>query len=359
MADWIDKPEPLQALVAELGQQPVLALDTEFERVRTYWPRLALLQVNPPRPAALVDTLAPLDWQPLGAALANAPLLVMHSASEDLIALRTLWPRSPSALFDTQVAASLAGVGHSLSYQKLVGQMLGIDLPKGETRSDWVRRPLSAAQLEYAVDDVRYLGEVHAALDDRLRSLGRADWVLQEGARMMALAADDTIAANLHHDYRNAWQMPESAQHRLDHLLAWREATARELDRPRTWILDNGTAFRLAESPPATLQALGAIVAQDRAFPKARANAVLNLLNEVRAPRPGFAPAPKAADKADEIRFKSLRARIDAIAVELGIDPGALVSRRLLEARIRDGAWPASVAPWRVALLEPVVSAAG
>jgi ribonuclease D len=355
MAEWIDKPEPLQALVATLGKQSVLALDTEFERVRTYWPKLALLQVNPPEPAALIDTLAPLDWLPLGTLLAEAPLLVMHSASEDLIALRTLWPKPPTRLFDTQIAASLVGVGHSLSYQKLVGQMLGIDLPKGETRSDWVRRPLSAAQLEYAVDDVRYLGEVHAALTDRLVSLGRLDWVLQEGARMLAQAADDTVATNLHHDYRNAWQLTEAAQHRLDHLLAWRERTARELDRPRTWILDNGTAYRLAESPPATLQALGAAVAQDRAFPKARANAVFNLLTETRVPRAGFMPAPKAADKADEIRFKSLRTRIDALAGELGIDPGALVSRRLLEARLRDGTWPADVAPWRRELLEPIV----
>jgi len=356
MADWIDKNDTLQALVSSLQGVPRLALDTEFERVRTFWPKLALLQVNPPAPAALVDTTAPLDFGPLGALLADTPLLVMHSASEDLIALRNLWPKPPAALFDTQIAASLAGVGQSLSYQKLVGQLLGIDLPKGETRSDWMRRPLSAAQIDYAIDDVRHLDTVYTALDTRLRELGRLDWVLQEGARMLAAAADNSVAPNLHHDYRNAWQLSVDAQVRLDHLLVWRESAARDLDRPRTWLLDHGTAFKLAESPPANLQTLSSVVATDRAFPKAKANQVLKLLQEVREPRDGFLPAPKSADKEDEIRFKSLRQKIDAIAADFGLDPGALASRRLLEARLRDGRWPTDTSAWRIDLLEPIVA---
>ncbi len=355
MADWIDKPEPLQALVASLSSAQSLALDTEFERIRTYWPKLALLQLNPPRPAALIDTTARLDWGPLGSLLAETPLLIMHSASEDLIALRTLWPKPPRALFDTQIAASLAGVGHSLSYQKLVGQMLGVELEKGETRSDWMRRPLSESQLAYAVDDVRYLNEIHEALVERLQSLGRLDWVLQEGARMLAAANQDTMADNLHHDFRTAFQLSIESQQRLDHLMVWRENTARALDRPRTWILDHGTAFRLAESPPSTLQAFTAVVAQDRAFPKAKANQVFQMLGQTLEPRVGFVPAPKAPDKADEIRYKSLRAKIDALAAELGIDPGALVSRRILEARLRDERWPNDCSAWRMALLEPLL----
>lgn len=358
MADWIDKQEPLQALLAELRQAPALALDTEFERIRTYWPKLALMQLNPPRPAALVDTTAALDWQPLGQLLADAPLLIMHSASEDLVALRALWPRPAKALFDTQIAASLAGIGHNLSYQKLVAQMLDVTLPKGETRSDWMKRPLSANQLDYAIDDVRYLNELHAALVERLDGQGRLHWVLQEGDRMLTQAARTDIDGNLHHDYRNAWQLSIEQQQRLDLLLVWREETARSLDRPRTWIMEHGSAFRLAEQTPDNLQALTSVLSQERAFPKAKAQQLLKFLQEPATPRPDFLPAPKPADKADEIRYKSLRMRIDALAQELGIDPGALISRRVLEYRLRTGQWTTDTAPWRAALLEPLTGSA-
>lgn len=355
MADWIDKQEPLQALLAELAQAPALALDTEFERIRTYWPKLALMQLNPPKPAALVDTTAPLDWQALGKLLAEAPLLIMHSASEDLVALRALWPRPAKALFDTQIAASLSGVGHNLSYQKLVAQMLSVDLPKGETRSDWMKRPLSANQLDYAIDDVRYLNELHAALVERLSSQGRLHWVLQEGERMLTQAARTEIEPNLHHDYRNAWQLNLEQQQRLDQLLVWREDMARQLDRPRTWIMEHASAWKLAEHPPSTLQGLTSVLAQERSFPKAKAQSLLKWLHEPVTPRDRFLPAPKPADKADEIRYKSLRLKIDALATELGIDPGALISRRVLEFRLRTGTWTPETAPWRIELLEPLL----
>lgn len=357
MVDWIDKPASLQAFIDDLGSQTEIALDTEFERIRTYWPKLALLQINPPAPARLIDPTAGIDLTGLGSVLTEpGKRLIMHSASEDLIALKPMLMRAPAELFDTQIAATLAGVGATLSYQKLVNQMLGVELPKGETRSDWMRRPLSPTQLEYAIDDVRYLHEITGMLRARLAAEGRLDWVREEGNRMLKAAFDDDIAANLHWDFRNACQLRVDQQWRLDHILAWREATARRIDRPKTWLLEHALAFQLAEQPPATLAELSTALSAQRAFPKSEQAAFKAVLGEEPSPRPGFKPAPEPPGKADEIRFKSVRLGIDKIAAELGIDASAICARKALETRLRDGDWPADFSPWRRTLLAPLFS---
>src|SRR5690606_28867770 len=150
VSDWISNPTELAARLAEAP--PRVGLDTEFVRERTWWPKLALVQVALEGGSVLlVDTLVP----GLDAALAPlrvdpAVTKVMHSASEDLIAFKHACGVVPAPLFDTQIAAALAGVAGGAGYQRLVHDMLGVSLPKGETRSDWMRRPLSPAQLEYA-----------------------------------------------------------------------------------------------------------------------------------------------------------------------------------------------------------------
>ena len=178
---WIDTPEHLAAHLAGWAGQPLVALDTEFIRERTFYPQLALVQLAVPGDVLLVDPLAP------GIAAALRPLLVdpavtklMHSASEDLQALLRGCDALPAPLFDTQVAAALCGLGAGLGYQKLVEMITGVALAKGETRSDWLRRPLSDAQREYAADDVRYLHAVHAHLAPMLQALGRDDWRLAD-----------------------------------------------------------------------------------------------------------------------------------------------------------------------------------
>ena len=169
---WIDQPAELLRRLE--SAPPRIGLDTEFIRERTYWPRLALVQMAVGAEILLVDPLVP-DMPAAIAAWLDAPgvLKVMHSASEDLIAFKCACDTLPRPMYDTQVAAALAGIGSGLGYQKLVGQVAGITLPKGETRSDWLRRPLSAAQLEYAADDVRHLDALYAATIERLDALNK------------------------------------------------------------------------------------------------------------------------------------------------------------------------------------------
>jgi len=350
---WIDEPVSLASVIDTVGRLPRHVMDTEFERVRTFWPRLALVQIALPDRIALVDPLAFAELGAFGAALHNGAPWLMHSASEDLVALKPLSPAMPQKLFDTQIAAALAGLGTALSYQKLVKQELDVDLPKSETRSDWIRRPLSPEQIEYAADDVLHLDALADRLGEKLERLGRTDWLWQDGARQIHASWEMAYPEQPHHEVRTAFKLPIEAQARLAALLAWRERVARSEDRPRTWVIDNGIAMDLAQSPPRSGNELLAKLQACRAFPRRQAGELIELLAQTR-PDAHFIPAPAPMDRDTENRSKKLRDRIDALATELQLDPSTLCTRRLLEARIRDGHWPADCTPWRVELLEPL-----
>lgn len=350
----IDSPAGLASRIP--AQSAVIGLDTEFVRERTYWPHLALVQIalrdaDGGIEVLLVDPLAP------GMADALRPLLldsgtlkVMHSASEDLIALSHACGAVPQPLFDTQAAAALAGVGAGLGYQRLVEQVEGVRLDKGETRSDWLRRPLSPAQLQYAADDVQHLHALHDALDARLQALGRCDWLAQDCARMVANAIDDVPERWPHLPLRAAQFLDAAAQRRLLRLLRWRDLHARSSDRPRNWILDNELAVALARTPPADPVALRARL---DASPKAPRKLAGPLWEALDTALPDEAQAPPA--RAGEVDRQALRRLQDAVAevsVELGLPDGVLASRRWLE-HLLDGRWPDALQGWRRDLLEP------
>ncbi len=358
MHHWIENPAELAAL---LEPRPArIGLDTEFVRERTYWPKLALVQIalhqaDGALRVLLVDPLAPGMTAALAPLLADRDVLkIMHSAGEDLIALRQACGTVPQPLFDAQIAAALAGIGGGLGYQKLVQQLEGVVLAKGETRSDWMRRPLSPAQLEYAADDVRHLHALHDALDARLQALGRSGWLEQDCARMVAAAERDEPERWPHLPLRAAQFLDAAAQHRLLRLLRWRDAQARRSDRPRAWILDNELAVSLARTPPADAAEL-----QSRldAQPKAPRKLAAPLWQALTTALPDETQAPPI--RGDDVDKKALRALQDAVArlsAELGLPDGVLASRRWLEALL-DGRWPEALSGWRRDLLEPRLAA--
>ena len=368
---WIDRPEALAAHLAAAhataahpaASQAIVGLDTEFVRERTYWPKLALVQIALHGPAAaqtadrdalqvlLVDPLAPGMNEALAGLLADpAVLKVMHSASEDLIALRQACGVVPQPLFDTQMAAALAGLGAGIGYQKLVQQVEGVALAKGETRSDWLRRPLSPAQLEYAADDVRHLHALHAHLDTVLRSLGRDAWLQQDCARMVANAVRDETERWPHLPLRAAQFLDAAGQHRLLRLLRWRDAHARSSDRPRSWILDNELAVALARTPPADAAALQQRLDSE---PKAPRKLGAALWQALTTPLPDEHEAPPIrGEERDKQAIRKLQEAVAALSAELGLPDGVLASRRWLEALL-DGEWPDALTGWRRTLLEP------
>lgn len=350
---WIDTPD---ALRAHLQQLPAwVGLDTEFIREKTFWPQLALVQIAIGDTILLVDPLVPGMPQALAPLLSDPSVVkVMHSASEDLIALRCACGVLPSPLFDTQIAAALAGIGGGMGYQKLVAQITGVTLAKGETRSDWLKRPLSPAQLEYAADDVVHLGALYAALTEKLQALGRLDWLQADGARLIAQGEDDGGERWPHLALRSAQFLDAPAQHRLLRLLRWREAQARASDRPKSWILDNELAVTLARTPMASREALIDWLERQPKSPRKLADALWQALS---TPLPDEADAPLAKNgDQDKQRLKKLQDAVAAHSAALGLPDGILASRRWLEALMEHGQWPAALEGWRRAQLEPVLA---
>ncbi len=358
-AIWVSEPAQLHSHLDKVSGR--IGLDTEFIRERTYWPQLALVQIAIESPDGgdpsilLVDPLVP------GIADALRPLLldasvekVMHSASEDLIALHHTCGAVPQPLFDTQVAAALSGIGAGMGYQRLVQDVTGTLLPKGETRSDWLRRPLSTAQLDYAADDVRHLFALHDALSARLDALGRREWLEEDCVRMANTARDENGERWPHLSIRAAQFLDGDGQRRLLRLLRWREAHARSSDRPRNWILDNELAANIAREAPDSPGALQAIFDRHPKAPSKLAGKVWDALDN-RLPDEEDAPLARADDR-DKRTLRQLQDTVAARSAELGLPDGVLASRRWLEALLDDGDWPGLLGGWRRRQLEPVLS---
>lgn len=356
MSLWIDTPQALSERLERWSGQPLVALDTEFIRERTYYPQLALVQLAIPGDILLVDPLVP------GMDAALRPLLVdpavtklMHSASEDLQALQRGCAALPAPLFDTQVAAALVGLGAGLGYQKLVEQVTGITLAKGETRSDWLRRPLSDSQCEYAADDVRHLHAVHALLDGKLHELGRHDWLYADAGRALANAADESDEPWPHLSLRSAQGLDVEGQARLCRILRWRDQEARRSDKPKSWIIDNELAVLLARRPPIDQGDFNAVLDRHPKAPRKSRGALFDALNAPLSAEDLAIPLLKA-DSLDKQKVKAMQEAVAAVAQAHGLPEGLLCARRHLEALLDGRGWPPALSGWRRELLEPVLA---
>jgi ribonuclease D len=353
VAYWIKTPAELDE---RYRQRPTrIGLDTEFIRERTYWPQLALVQMAVGDEILLIDPLIPGMTEALAPWLADTSILkVMHSASEDLVTFKVACGVLPRPLFDTQIGASLAGIGGGMGYQKLVTAITGVTLTKGETRSDWMRRPLSDAQLEYAADDVEYLFSIHDAVDAKLGELDRRQWLQDDAERLLASVEHDEERWP-HVAMRSAQFMDAAAQLRLLRLLRWRDVQARASDKPRSWILDNELAAVLARTPPADADALGKLM---EGFPKAPRKLAAQVWEALITPLADEAEAPLAlpANDANKQSLKRLQDAVSERTTELGLPDGVLASRKHLESYLESRQWPQALAGWRQAVLEPVLA---
>jgi ribonuclease D len=335
-----------------------LALDTEFVRERTFFPRLGLIQLADGDAVTLVDPLAIADLAPLLAALgARGPVKVVHSASEDLEVLYRAYGIVPEPLFDTQIAASLAGIGSSLGYQKLVATLFGVELPKGETRTDWLARPLSPAQLAYAAEDVAYLPALYERLSEELERLGRLAWAREDSAALAAgLARLDEDPERAYLRRKGAGRLGRRQLASLRALAAWREREARRRDLPRSFVLREDLLLTLATRRPATPRELARLPTLD-ARQAARDGATwLELIREAEAlPEDELPPEPPRLPVTPAFRQleTELRGIVTRRAAELGLPGEALAPRRTLDSLLKSAALdpeprlPRELAGWR------------
>lgn len=350
-ATWIDHADRLPA---HADRDPV-GLDTEFMRRDTFYPKLALVQAAHGQERWLLDPLAYDAGADLRALVAARPC-VMHSASEDMEALAPLLGDAPLDLFDTQIAAALCGMGAGLSYQKLVASLLGIEIPKDETRSDWLQRPLTPSQLEYAEQDVACLGALHDKLADELQKRGRSDWHAEDCARLVQRARRHQAQADTQpqRGFASAAEWPAEAQARLKRALLWREDTARKLDRPRPWLLDDAHALALSQQPPQSAQELFERVQGQRALRGPQRGELLAVLQATATPEElaELAPIPPAAKGDAKRAVEAMRTVVHATAEKLGLPAGLLCPRRLIEELAVTRLWPTGLEGWRKHLLE-------
>jgi ribonuclease D len=335
----IESDSGLAAAARQWAAAPALGLDTEFVRERTFYHRLGLLQVSDGVSSWLVDPLKVRDLGPVVEILrAPGTLKILHSASEDVEVFYRGLGAVPEPLFDTQVAAGLAGVGPFLSYQKLVATLLGIELPKGETRTDWLARPLSEAQLAYAAEDVFYLLPVYERLRAELSRLGRLDWAQEESASLLDLGRFEEDFDSAYLRIKGAGRLNRRQLAALRALAAWRESEARRRDLPRNFVLREGLLLSLATRLPKTSQEVRRLPDFDAAQAGRDEAVWLEILGRalelpdaelpLRVSHMPFSPGVKELSN-------RLRERAKRRAEELGVPPEILAPRRTLDALIR------------------------
>jgi ribonuclease D len=256
----IDSRAATEALARDLEGATLVAIDTEFVRERTYYPKPCLLQIAWDDRIACVDLMRLPDIDPLGELLfGDQAIKVFHAARQDLELFYSITGKVPAPVYDTQIAGGLLGFPDQAGYSRLVEETLGVRLEKQHARTDWTRRPLSEEQIHYAVDDVRYLLPMREILEDQLAQAGRQGWTSEF---FDALVAPDLYAPDPEGSWRRVknWrQLAGATLARLQALAAWREEQAVRRDRPRRWILADDALVALARHNPGSLKALSAL----------------------------------------------------------------------------------------------------
>jgi ribonuclease D len=287
----------LEAFCGRLSPAPFIAVDTEFMRETTYWPILCLIQVASLEDSAVIDPMAEgLDLAPLLALLADPKIVkVFHAARQDVEIFNNLGV-IPMPLFDTQIAAMAAGFGEQVAYDGLVRQMLKIEIDKSSRFTDWARRPLSAAQLEYALADVTHLAKIYPKLNDRLEKEGRLVWVAEEMAAMASPALYDV-------NPDNAWKRLKPRKFSAKYLAAfrataaWRERTAQTRDQPRGRILKDEAIDEIATQLPLDADGLNRLRSVPRGFSGSKFGPdLLDALNAALKDPEAYAPVIERPD---------------------------------------------------------------
>lgn len=260
----------LQAFCEKIKDQPFVAVDTEFMRETTYWPKLCLIQAAAPNAEAVIDPLADgIDLEPFLEILRNPKIeKVFHAARQDVEIFNNL-NAMPTPLFDTQVAGMAAGFGEQIAYDALVRQMLKVEIDKSSRFTDWARRPLTDAQLVYALGDVTHLARLYPMLRARLEKDGRLAWVVDEMQSLTDPALYDVSPDN-------AWKRLRPRRHTAKYLAifkavaAWRERTAQQRDQPRGRILKDDAIDEIATQAPTDAEGLDRLRSVPKGFSGSR-----------------------------------------------------------------------------------------
>lgn len=360
--DMVADNSALTAAIRLLRTSSFVAVDTEFIRRDTFYPLPGLLQLADENHCFLVDPLAINDFGPL-TELLTAPQItkIMHSCSEDLEVFRHMLDVVPAPLFDTQVAAGYCSLGFGLGYQRVIEQLLGVALDKGETQSDWLRRPLSEAQLGYAAADVYYLPAAVTALQNMLQTSGRAGWFEEDCLALVNSARENKGPSTSR--VKGAGALSRRQLALLQMILDWRENKAMRLDKPRTWILSDKQCLIVSRALDASENTLREAAAAGRGRPDRVAADMTALVDASNALPESELPAvlPGRPSAEATARIKTMKQHVAKWAEEWQVAPELLLRRRDYELiahhhSINEVSLPAHLSGWRrSALIEPLM----
>jgi ribonuclease D len=329
-AIWIDRDDELPALASTLESQAWIGVDTEFLRERTFFPKLCLLQLAAGGQIWCVDTLRVGSLDPLMPALTAAlARKVIHAARQDLEAVYLASARVMTPVFDTQIAAGCIGLKPQIGYAELVKTLLDVTIPNGQTRTDWSKRPLTRAQMEYAADDVLYLGDIADRLSLRLHELEREQWVLEDCLELQDKRLYEPDPAQAWVRLRGLAQLAPPTRARAKTIANWREKLARIRDLPRAWILSDAAILSIAQANPATLAAQGALQPLNDGLAASLLDALEGAANDEWDQEPSQDARPTPEQKAVIERLGKI---VDTRAAELEISAEVLAPRGELKA---------------------------
>ncbi|WP_134084008.1 ribonuclease D [Thiohalophilus thiocyanatoxydans] len=336
---YIETIPQLEAACETLRHSPVLALDTEFMREKTYYARLCLIQIATEQQVYIIDPLRLEHLQPLLDLLYNPDILkLVHAGRQDLELFYDLTGKIPGPMFDTQIAATLLGFADQVGYAAMVEKILGVQLDKSHTRTDWAQRPLSKKQLAYAADDVVYLMQLYPEILERLKKLGREQWLQEDFA---ALSKPEQYV----NDPSNSWQRV-SGHGRLKprqlavlkNLAHWREKRAQQLDKPRKWIMSDDVLLNLAQRQPDKPEKLAGIRGLPESIVRDCAEQLIERIQQAR--NLPDSELPQARDRFiptrdQELLIDSLLLYLKQLAYDNQISPATLANRKEIERLIQ------------------------
>lgn len=348
---WICDNQALADLCALCARREAVFIDTEFVRRTTFFAKVGLIQIATGEDYYLVDPLAIDAWQPLQALMTDPNVVkVMHSCSEDVDVFHNLLGVAPSPLFDTQIACSLAGLDYGMGFAKMVAHFCDIELDKGETTSDWLARPLTDSQCQYAVADVVWLIPCYRQLMALLQALGRQAWVLEDSAQLVASHVCTQAPDTLYKRMKGIGRLKPQQLAICRSVCAWRDTTARELDRPKNRLISDAEIIAIAKRPPYDSHDF-----ERNGFGfgwiKRYGKPVLEALRQ--GQNIGAANYPQQTDYEHEYRpiYKAMKAEVGAVAGRMQLAENALAGKKellnLLESMLTQQTLSPEMQGWR------------
>ena len=357
---WIDQDDQLAELCSAWRNQAAIAVDTEFMRSDTFYPIAGLLQIGDGKGCYLIDPLAIKNLAPLRELMLDTAVTkVLHSCSEDLEVFQRWLGVVPEPLFDTQIAAAFAGLGFSLGYSSLVKALLAIEIPKDETRSDWLQRPLSVAQLNYAALDVAHMLIVYGKLLQILKASERLAWVKSDCADLVTNARKADDYADAYQKVGFAWKLRPQELAILKQLCIWRETESRARDIPRNRLVKEPSLWEIARKKIQDVVHLSKVPDIPSRTLKNDADTILNIVRATLAQNESSWPArldPPLAQSEGPL-MKALKNYVREFAEQAQLPAEVLIRKKDYEYIVRSGMHggtyqlPERLLGWRFALI--------